>query len=96
MSKQVFVELYCPECEYEVVLDHREYECPRCESMSVFISDFIICDCQERVYLPNVTNVCKRCGRYYNGFGQELLPPDEWDPDDRYSLLGPDCPDDFD
>ena len=95
MSKKIHFDFYCHECEAQYVNDVPAYECPHCGSEDVSNSDFIICDCGKRLYIPNVTNRCE-CGRYYNGFGQELAPPEDWEPEDRYSLLGPDCPEDFD
>ena len=40
-----------------------------------------ICRCGERVPLVNQymgACECPRCGQWYNIFGQELLPPEEW------------------
>ena len=39
------------------------------------------CHCGERVYLFNEymgACQCGKCGQWYNLFGQELLPPEEW------------------
>ena len=41
-----------------------------------------ICRCGERVDLVNEymgACQCPKCGQWYNLFGQELLPPDEWE-----------------
>ena len=91
--KEVKVDFYCRECEASYVSEERLYECPHCNSKDVCNSDFIQCDCGRRVYIPNITNICE-CGKYYNGFGQELAPPEEWDEDERYSCFGPDCSED--
>ena len=43
--------------------------------------DYGVCKCGETVYLQNeYMGACKcpKCGQWYNLFGQELLPPDEW------------------
>lgn len=43
------------------------------------------CHCGERVYLVNEycgACQCPRCGQWYNLFGQELLPQEEWEMDD--------------
>lgn len=42
------------------------------------------CVCGEEVYLINEymgACECPKCGRWYNLFGQELLPPDQWESD---------------
>lgn len=41
-----------------------------------------ICHCGNEVYLHNSyygACQCEKCGQWYNLFGQEVLPPDEWD-----------------
>lgn len=50
---------------------------------------FGTCHCGERVELFNMYQgacQCSKCGQWYNLFGQELLPPDEWEeePEDDY------------
>ena len=43
-----------------------------------------LCDCGEEVYLYNQymgACECPGCGKWYNLFGQELLPPDQWGED---------------
>lgn len=74
----------------ERVTDGRIYECPECHSENAFDESFLICDCGREVYVDGPTRVCE-CGKYYNGFGQELAPPEEWDEEERYSCFGPDC-----
>ena len=40
------------------------------------------CHCGEEVYLTNQyygACQCEKCGQWYNMFGQELLPPDQWE-----------------
>ena len=40
------------------------------------------CECGERVYLVNQymgACSCGNCGRWYNLFGEELLPPEDWE-----------------
>lgn len=40
------------------------------------------CHCGERVYLINEymgACQCPKCGQWYNLFGQELLPPNDWE-----------------
>ncbi len=42
------------------------------------------CSCGNEVELYNAYNgccQCEKCGRWYNIFGQELLPPDQWKQD---------------
>lgn len=46
------------------------------------------CHCGRRVDLGGFTNTCD-CGREYNWAGQELAPRDQWDPEDRYAVEGP-------
>lgn len=88
MSKVIGNEMYCRSCEYEVRTEHRVYECPKCGSEDVHNSNFITCDCGTTVYLDRFTNQCDGCEKLYNSFGQELAPPDEWDPEDRIEALG--------
>lgn len=38
-----------------------------------------MCVCRARLHLYDAQlNECERCGRMYNGFGQELAPPAQW------------------
>ncbi len=42
------------------------------------------CHCGEQVYLYGSymgATQCPRCGQWYNVFGEELLPPEEWEED---------------
>lgn len=44
-----------------------------------------ICSCGTRIELWNEYQgacSCEKCGRWYNLFGQELLPPEQWESDD--------------
>ena len=87
----VKVEIYCMDCGYEEVFeDHkRPFECPRCGSPLLHETCMIKCEnCGKDVYLTNHTNECE-CGAFYNGFGQRLSDPDEWDEEDRYGTFGP-------
>lgn len=46
-----------------------------------------ICSCGAEVELYDQycgACSCENCGRWYNLFGQELLPPDQWPSDDEY------------
>ncbi|MBQ4447454.1 MAG: hypothetical protein II897_04085 [Clostridia bacterium] len=86
--KEVKNELYCRECGHTHITEHREYECPDCGSSNVYNCSFITCDCGETVYLSGHTIECE-CGKLYNGFGQELAPVEEWEPEDRYGCFGP-------
>jgi len=37
------------------------------------------CDtCKSKVYLTGFTNVCAKCGAFYNGSGQRLSDPSTW------------------
>lgn len=40
----------------------------------------IVCNnCEATVYLTNpIASSCGKCGTYYNGFGNELAPPEQW------------------
>ena len=85
------VEIYCMSCGYEGVFeDHkRPFECPKCGSSRLHETCIIECeDCGKDVYLNGNTNKCE-CGAFYNGFGQRLSNPEEWDEEDRYEILGP-------
>jgi len=42
------------------------------------------CKCGEEVYMVNDymgAVQCPKCGQWYNLFGQELLPPEQWEED---------------
>ena len=42
------------------------------------------CKCGEEVYMVNSymgAVQCPKCGQWYNLFGQELLPPEQWEED---------------
>lgn len=42
------------------------------------------CSCGERVFLTDEyygACECPKCGKWYNLFGQEILPPDKWETD---------------
>ena len=85
------VEIYCMSCGYEEVFeDHkRPFECPKCGSPLLHETCIIECeDCGKDVYLTDNTNECE-CGALYNGFGERLADPDEWDEEDRYGTFGP-------
>jgi hypothetical protein len=57
----------------------------------------IRCDCGAEVVLEDsMTNECDKCGQLYNGSAQRLAPPEQWDPEDRYAIFGPqNAPDDY-
>jgi hypothetical protein len=49
----------------------------------------ILCEqCGKEVILTGFTNFCE-CGEMYNFAGQLLAPVEEWDPEDRYGVFGP-------
>ena len=89
--REVCVELYCRGCDEITTLDYGEDsdQCPRCGSYNVARTRFVECDCGDIVYLDGFTNECYKCGALYNGFGQQLAPPEEWDEEDRYACFGP-------
>lgn len=85
------VEIYCMSCGHEEVFeDHkRPFECPKCGSPLLHETCIIECeDCGKDVYLTDNTNECE-CGALYNGFGERLSDPEEWDEEDRYGTFGP-------
>ena len=46
--------------------------------------DMAVCECFQTFEVFNQyygACQCPRCGRWYNLFGQELLPPDQWEDD---------------
>lgn len=88
MSKRIWVDFYCCDCATDLTLEARKYERPMCKSDNVTNTEYLVCDCGQRVYLHSHTNFCK-CGRLYNGFGQELAPPEDWNPEDVYGIFGP-------
>lgn len=48
------------------------------------------CDCRAVIYLDDAMyNTCPRCGLACNGSGQRLRPIEDWEPEDRYAVLGP-------
>lgn len=86
------LEMYCNNCNHEWREDEENancYECPQCHSTSIYRSRYITCSCGATVYCDGFTNECDGCGALYNGFGQLLAPPSQWDDDDRYDCFGP-------
>lgn len=88
MSHLVF-EHVCSSCGEVFESDCREFECPRCDSERLQVFKYIECDCGERLSADGFTNECWNCGALYNGFGQRLGDPSEWDDEDRYASFGP-------
>lgn len=41
-----------------------------------------ICECGQEILLVHDAQECWNCGRLHNMFGQELLPREQWDPDE--------------
>lgn len=81
-------EVYCRSCgRDQIVMDDFISEC-RCGSCDLMITPIVKCTCGRDVLCTGFTNVCE-CGQMYNGFGHALAPVDEWDPDDRYGVFGP-------
>ena len=79
----------CKNCGYEKEEAHDpEVECPECGG-PLGGHRYLICECGEENHYPRFTNVCPRCRKLYNCFGQELAPVEEWDPEDRYACFGP-------
>lgn len=81
---------------YRYALEHPE-EYPYCfNKIHKYVRRYVepangICDCGARVYLTNEymgACQCPRCGQWYNLFGQELLPPEEWEDDDYVDDYG--------
>lgn len=85
-------EMWCPVCNHEWTEQEENrncYECPQCHSDHVYRDRFITCDCGETVYCNCFTNECEKCGALYNGFGERLASPRNWDDEDRYACFGP-------
>lgn len=82
-------DLTCPSCGIE---DRASEEpsavCPECGELMEG-HRYLVCDCGEEDHYPGFTNVCPRCKKLYNAFGQVLAPVEEWDPEDRYACFGP-------
>lgn len=89
MRNNLHYEHICDTCGEIFTLDHREFECPICGSDNVRSFRVIHCDCGEEFDARGFTIECPECGALYNGFGQRLADPREWDPDDRYDSFGP-------
>lgn len=86
------VEIYCRDCTSTTIIDPYERddrECPECGSTNIHRTRVVVCECGEIVYLDGFTNECYGCGALYNGFGQRLADPREWDEEDRYACFGP-------
>lgn len=85
------IETWCPHCGKEENFEHdyeAPFECKEC-GHKLYRDTYTICEgCGERVYLRSNTNECQ-CGAYYNGFGQRLADPREWDEQDHYDCFGP-------
>jgi hypothetical protein len=83
---------YCRECNSEFEIDDPiNYPlCPNCGSENnMVISKTVICQCGTEIEICAFTNDCPTCGNLYNMCGQELAPVEDWDPDDRYDVCGP-------
>lgn len=82
MENKLIAEMFCNECNHEweeAEENERRYVCPKCGSHSVYRSHYLICDCGATVWLDSFTNECEGCGKLYNGFGQKLRNPSEWE-----------------
>lgn len=72
---------------YEDCLKHPEkypYAFNEVHKYSRWVKDipYGTCKCGDRVYLLNEymgACQCGKCGQWYNLFGQELLPPEDWE-----------------
>ena len=81
----------CKVCGYKKTIDANEetsYNCPECGAERGYKysrTKWLECNCGERVSLEYFTNICSKCGKPYNSFGEELRPIEEWyDPEDYY------------
>jgi len=88
--KEVIYTHICRNCRTQFVEDHKSWDCPICHSEDIECEMSLKCSCGQTVYLDDpLTNECNHCGKLYNGCGQELAPPEEWDPEDKYACFGP-------
>jgi|GEM_PF-4436156 len=88
-----FQSIYCHRCGFAQLMPMGiDYEdCPKCDNMyRKRMYRAIWCDeCGTEVQLTDsLTNECS-CGAFYNGFGQRLSHPNNWDEEDRYACFGP-------
>jgi hypothetical protein len=80
----------CWKGNFQYCLDHPEkYEDMGCVERKQSFTEpaYVRCSCGEEFYLNGDTE-CPNCGQWYNGSGQELLPPEYWEDDDGYYLEG--------
>ena len=91
MGKEIRTLNQCTMCGWELDTDHSVWDCPKCGSRRIEHQDYITCECGEEVCLNRFgsTTECESCGKFYNSFGQELAPVNEWDEEDRYGTFGP-------
>lgn len=90
MERVIGIEVYCHDCEQETRYDDEmeaeninygiTHHCAHCGSRNIHRSPFITCDCGTTVYLEGDTQ-CEGCGAIFNGFGQKLKDPSEWEED---------------
>ena len=77
---------------YEYCLDHPEEFPEAFDEIRVQVRRYTepasgTCICGTRVSLPGSymgADECPGCGRWYNVYGQELLPPDQWESEEYY------------
>ena len=62
---------------YRECLKSEKYQSPRVERLSSFHYTPRVgrCFCGSRLELPDFTNQCRNCDRYFNSFGQQLSDP---------------------
>ncbi len=71
--KMVVDEFECLECGYKAETERLVLCCPKCGSSSLAYSEFVRCDCGQKVYLGRYdNNLCYGCGKIYSSLGQEI------------------------
>ena len=93
-EKKFYVSMFCGKCGvvYEGPREeapNNGYECPKCGNLHIARLEGVVCHCGCIVWLGGFTEECDNCGQLYNGFGQELASPNQWDEEDRYGTFGP-------
>lgn len=80
-NKIYFFQCTNPECAESGTSTTQFHDCIKCGS---FVNQRLIINCascgKEITLFDGFENECE-CGELYNGFGQHLLPRDEWEKD---------------
>jgi len=73
VKNTVLNDIECLECGYRTEAEHFISKCAKCGANTFAYSEFVKCDCGQKVYLGRYdNNLCYGCGKIYNRLGQEI------------------------